>query len=78
MSAATWLTALAAVVKLITTILAMAQETRAEGVGRAQAIQEAAEHVTAMVQKAAAIRKQAASDLSDPAHLRDPDGMQRD
>jgi len=74
----TWLSALAALAKVLVAIFDMARESQARGAGRAEAIAEASTHALDLIRKARDARRAAADAASDPARLRDNDGFRRD
>lgn len=73
-----WLSALAALAKVIAAILDMAREAQARGAGRAEAIAVASTHALDLIRKASDARRAAADAASDPSRLRDDDGFRRD
>jgi hypothetical protein len=73
-----WLSALAALAKVLTAIFDMAREDQARGTGRAEAIAEASTHALDLIRKARDARRAAADAAADPARLRDDDGFRRD
>jgi hypothetical protein len=73
-----WLAALAALARIVLTILEMARERQAEGAGRAEAIAEAATNALDLIHKARDARRAAAHAAADPSRLRDDDGFRRD
>lgn len=73
-----WLSALAALARVLAVILDMARETQARGAGRAEAITEASTHALDLIRKARDARRAAADAASDPSRLRDDDGFRRD
>jgi len=73
-----WLSALAALAKVLAAILDMAREAQARDTGRAEAIAEASTHALDFIAKARDARRAAADAASDPSRLRDDDGFRRD
>ena len=73
-----WLSALAALAKVLAAILDMAREAEARGAGRAEAIAEASTHALDLIAKAGDARRAAADAAYDPSRLRDDDGFRRD
>ena len=73
-----WLSALAALAKVLAAILDMARESQARGAGRAEAIAEASFNALNLIRKARDARRAAADAASDPSRLRDDDGFRRD
>lgn len=73
-----WLSALAALAKVLATILDMARDSQAQGAGRAEAIVEASTHALDLIRKVRDARRAAADAASDPSRLRDDDGFRRD
>ena len=74
----TWLSALAALARVLAAILDMARESQARGAGRAEAIAEASTHALDLIRKARDARRAAADAASDPSRLRDDDGFRWD
>jgi hypothetical protein len=72
-----WLSAPAALAKVLATILDMAREAQARGASRAEAIAEASTHALDLIRKARDARRAAADAASDPSRLRDDDGFRR-
>ncbi len=73
-----WLTVLSALARIVLVILEMARERQAKGAGRAEAVAESATHALDLIRKARDARRAAADAASDPARLRDDDGLRRD
>ena len=73
-----WLSALAALARIIAAILDMARNAKARGAGRAEAIAEASTHALDLILKARAARRAAADATTDPSRLRDNDGFRRE
>jgi hypothetical protein len=73
-----WLSALAALARVIAAILDMARNATERGASRAEAIAEASTHALELVAKARDARRAAADAASDPSRLRDDDGFRRD
>ena len=74
----TWLSALAALARVLASILDMARESQARDAGRAEAIAEASTHALDLIRKARDARRTAADAASDPSRMRDDDGFRRD
>jgi hypothetical protein len=74
----TWLTALAALARIVLAILEMSRERQAEGAGRAEAIAESATHALDLIRMARDARRAAADTAADPGRLRDDDDFRRD
>jgi len=72
-----WLSALAALAKVLAAIFDMAREAQARSAGRAEAIAEASTHALDLIRKAHNARRAAADAASEPSRLRD-DGFRRD
>jgi hypothetical protein len=73
-----WHSALAALARVLVTILDMARESQARGAGRAEAIADASTHAIDFIRKPRDARRAAADVASDPSRLRDDDGFCRD
>ena len=73
-----WLSALAALAKVLAAILDMARDAKARGAGRAEAIAEASTHALDLILKARNARRAAADAATDPSRLRDDDGFRRE
>ena len=73
-----WLSALAALAKVLAAILDMARDAKAHNAGRAEAIAEASTHALDLILKARIARRAAADAAADPARLRDDDGFRRE
>ena len=73
-----WLSALAALAKVLAAIFDMAREAQARGAGRAEAIAEASTLALDLIRKARDARRAAADAAADPARVRDDDGFRRD
>ncbi|MCB1379116.1 MAG: hypothetical protein KDK89_12215 [Alphaproteobacteria bacterium] len=73
-----WISALAALAKVLAAVFNMAREAQARGAGRAEAIAEASTHALELIAKARVARRAAADAASDPSRLRDDDGFRKD
>lgn len=73
-----WLSALAALAKVLAAIFDMVRESQTRGAGRAAAIAEASTHAIDLIRKARDARRAAADAAADPSRLRDDDGFIRD
>ena len=73
-----WLSALAALAKVLAVIVDMARESQARGAGRAEAIAEASAHALDLIHRARDARRAAAAAAFDPFRLRNDHGFRRD